>query len=158
MRSTRKVSSSCTRKKSKKTSNSLVAELTSRKNPSGLTLQGLFILLLQKELLWRQPLCLWFKFQVSRQKISPLWMFWTWNQNIQLDKECQVALFSLSDKQALADERTSMAIELHAESHKNYMHYKIISKMGDLEIAKQWFQLMAEEASGKEVPHWVTRS
>jgi hypothetical protein len=70
-----------------------------------------------------------------------------------LDKECQVALFSLSDKQALADERTSMAIELHAESHKNYMHYKIISKMGDLEIAKQWFQLMAEEASGKEVPH-----
>ena len=53
---------------------------------------------------------------------------------------------SLSDKQASADERTAMAMELHAESHKDYLHYKIMSKMGDSEIAKQWFQLMAEEA------------
>jgi hypothetical protein len=53
---------------------------------------------------------------------------------------------SLSDKQASADERMAMAIELHAESHKDYLHYKIISKMGDSEIAKEWSQLMAEEA------------
>jgi hypothetical protein len=53
---------------------------------------------------------------------------------------------SLSDKQASADERTAMAMELRAESHKDYLHYKIMSKMGDSEIAKQWFQLMAEEA------------
>ena len=39
-----------------------------------------------------------------------------------------------------------MAMELHAESHKDYLHHNIMSKMGDLEIAKQWFQLMAEEA------------
>jgi hypothetical protein len=39
-----------------------------------------------------------------------------------------------------------MATELHAESHKDYLHHNIMSKMGDLEIAKQWFQLMAEEA------------
>jgi hypothetical protein len=37
-------------------------------------------------------------------------------------------------------------LELRAESHKDYLHYKIMSKMGDSEIAKQWFQLMAEEA------------
>ncbi len=53
---------------------------------------------------------------------------------------------SLSDKQASADERTAMAMELHIESHKDYLHFKIMSKMGDSEIAKQWFQLMTEEA------------
>jgi hypothetical protein len=53
---------------------------------------------------------------------------------------------SLSDKQASADERTATALELRAESHKDYLHYKIMSKMGDSEIAQQWFQLMAEEA------------
>jgi hypothetical protein len=53
---------------------------------------------------------------------------------------------TLADKQASADERTAMTLELHAESHKDYLHYKIMSKMGDSEIAKQWFQLMAEEA------------
>ena len=53
---------------------------------------------------------------------------------------------TLADKQASADERTAMALELRAESHKDYLHYKIMSKMGDSEIAKQWFQLMAEEA------------
>jgi hypothetical protein len=52
---------------------------------------------------------------------------------------------SLSDKQASADERTATALELRAESHKDYLHYKIMSKMGDSEIAQQWFQLMAEE-------------
>ncbi len=39
-----------------------------------------------------------------------------------------------------------MAMELHEESHKDYLHYKIMTKMGDSEISKQWFQLMAEEA------------
>jgi hypothetical protein len=53
---------------------------------------------------------------------------------------------TLADKQASADERTATALELRAESHKDYLHYKIMSKMGDSEIAKQWFQLMAEEA------------
>jgi hypothetical protein len=53
---------------------------------------------------------------------------------------------TLADKQASADERTAMALELCVESHKDYLHYKIMSKMGDLEIAKHWFQLMAEEA------------
>jgi hypothetical protein len=43
---------------------------------------------------------------------------------------------SLSDKQASADERTAMAMELHAETHKDYLHCKIMSKMGDSEIAK----------------------
>ncbi len=41
---------------------------------------------------------------------------------------------SLSDEQASADERMAMAMELHAESHKDYMHYKIMSKMGNSEI------------------------
>jgi hypothetical protein len=44
----------------------------------------------------------------------------------------------LTDKQASADERTAMALELHVESHK-------VSKMGDSKIAKQWLQ-MAKEA------------
>ncbi len=39
-----------------------------------------------------------------------------------------------------------MALELHAESHKDYLPYKVMSKMGDSEIAQQWFQLMAEQA------------
>ena len=46
---------------------------------------------------------------------------------------------TLADKQASADERTAMALELHVESHK-------VSKMGDSEIAKQLPQLIAEEA------------
>jgi hypothetical protein len=56
----------------------------------------------------------------------------------------------LFDKQASADERMAMVMELHAESHKVYLHYKIMSKMGESEIAKQWFQLMAEEAMLKK--------
>jgi hypothetical protein len=69
----------------------------------------------------------------------------------------------LADKQASADERTAMALELHAESHKDY---KTMSKMGDSEIAKQWVQLMAEEAllekkkklTEKKTPSRATRS
>jgi hypothetical protein len=61
---------------------------------------------------------------------------------------------SLSDKQASADERNTMTLELRAESHKDYLHYKIMSKMGDSEIAKQWFQLMAEEALLVKKPCW----
>ena len=43
----------------------------------------------------------------------------------------------------------NLAMELNAESHKDYLHYKIMSKMVDSEITKQWFQLFAEEAFGK---------
>jgi hypothetical protein len=39
-----------------------------------------------------------------------------------------------------------MAVELCAESHKDYLHYKIMSNMSELKIAKQRFQLMAKEA------------
>jgi hypothetical protein len=39
-----------------------------------------------------------------------------------------------------------MAMELHAESHKEYLHYNFFSKMGDSEIAKQLFQLISEES------------
>ena len=39
-----------------------------------------------------------------------------------------------------------MVLELHSKNHKDYLHYKIMSKMGDVQIAKQWFQLVAEES------------
>ncbi len=44
---------------------------------------------------------------------------------------------TLTDKQASAYKRTAMAMELHVESHKDYLHYKIMSKMGDSEIARE---------------------
>jgi hypothetical protein len=53
---------------------------------------------------------------------------------------------SLSDKQASADERMAMVMELRAESQKDYLYCKIMSKMGESEIAKQWLQLMTEKA------------
>ncbi len=52
---------------------------------------------------------------------------------------------SFSDKRAV-NERTAMVLELHSKNHKDYLHYKIMSKMGYVQIAKQWFQLVAEES------------
>jgi hypothetical protein len=51
-------------------------------------------------------------------------------------KGCQVAC-SLPEKQASADERMTLAMEMHVESHKDYLHYKIMSKMGDSEIVNR---------------------
>ena len=35
---------------------------------------------------------------------------------------------TLADKQASADERTATALELHAESHKDYLFHKLFQK------------------------------
>jgi hypothetical protein len=43
---------------------------------------------------------------------------------------------SLSDKQASADERTATALELRAESHKDYLHYKMPSSGFNLWLKK----------------------